>query len=173
MDYTIYSHITPKVFQEFAWFDILRQQRRWQTPALFTLLMSVFAAVCFLAPERVRGAGLLGWVLLAVGLLLPLGWLLSFHLSVRAETKRLKLSQAPVAYTLRLTDQGLSVSNDREQADFSWDQLHSACRLQHCVCLYTAPRQAFLLPDADLPEKPSFWQDICRFLPPNKVRDLT
>ena len=116
MDRTIPARITPEIFQEFAWFDMLRQQRRYRAPALFFLIMTAFAAVCFLASGRIRGAGLLGGVLLGVGLVLPLGWLLSFYLSVRAESRRLKLAQAPVAYTVHLTGRGFSVSNERESA---------------------------------------------------------
>lgn len=172
MNRTVQAHITPEVFQEFAWFDILRQQRRWRTPALFTLLMAAFAAVCFLAPERVRGAGLLGWVLLGVGAALPLGWLLSFHLSVRNEAKRLRLAQAPVAYTLRLTDRGVAVSNYKEQAEFAWEQLHCACRLRRCICLYAAPRRAFLMPNGDLTDREDLWRELCRRLPPDRVRDV-
>ena len=62
--------------------------------------MAAFSAVFFLMSGRTRGAGLLGGVLLGVGLVLPLGWLLSFHLSVRAEAKRLGLAQGQAAYTL-------------------------------------------------------------------------
>lgn len=167
------ARITPEVFQEFAWFDMLRQQRRYRAPVCFALMMAVFAAICFFASGRIRGAVLLGGVLLGVGLVLPLGWLLSFYLSLRAEAKRLKLAQAPVAYTLRLTDRGLSVSNEREQADFSWEQLHRVCRLRRCICLYAAPQRAFLLPTGDIPDRDGLWKDICRRLPQSKVYDPT
>ena len=139
MSYTVQARITPEVFQEFAWFDLLRHQKRLRAPLLFTLVMAAFAGVCFLAAGRVRGAGLLGGVLLGVGLVLPLCWLLSFHLSVRGEAKKLKLAQAPVAYTLRLTAHGLEVSNEKENAQFPWEQLHRVCRLRRSVCLYVTP----------------------------------
>lgn len=173
MNYTVQARITPEIFQEFAWFDLLRQQKRWRAPLLFIGLMSVFACVCFLAAHRVRGAGLLGGVLLGVGIVLPMGWLLSFCLSLRAETKKRKLAQAPIAYTLRLTEQGLGVSNETEQANFPWSQLHRACRLRGCICLYAAPRRAFLLPVEAGDTDDRLWQDICRQLSGEKVRDYS
>lgn len=172
MERIIPARIDPEIFQEFAWSDMLRQQRRYRAPALFALIMAVFAGICFLMSGRIRGAALLGGVLLGVGLVLPLGWLLSFHLSVRAEAKRLELAQAPVAYTLCLTDQGLSVSNGREQADFPWEKLHRACRLRRCICLYAAPQRAFLLPTGDISDRDSLWEEICRRLPKDKAVDL-
>lgn len=173
MNRTVPARITPKVFQEFAWFDILRQQRRYRAPVLFAAIMTVFAAVCFLVSGRVRGAGLLGGVLLGVGLVLPLGWLLSFHFSLRAESKRLELAQAPVAYTLRFADQGLTISKDQEQVEFSWDKLWKVCRLRRCLCLYAAPRQAFLLPVEDIPDADELWQALCQKLPAEKRQDFS
>ena len=172
MNYTVQARITPEIFQEFAWFDLLRQQKRWRTPLLFLLIMSAFSAVCFLTAGRVRGAALLGGVLLGVGIILPLGWLLSFYLSLRAETKKLKLARAPVAYTLRLTNQGLAVSTETEKADFPWSQLHRACRLRRSICLYAAPRRAFLLPSEPGDAGDRLWGEICQRLPDEKVRDL-
>lgn len=173
MNYTVQARITPEIFQEFAWFDLLRQQRRWRAPLLFAGIMAVFACICFLAASRVRGAALLGGVLLGVGIVLPLGWLLSFYLSLRAEAKKRRLTQAPAAYTLRLTDQGLGVSNETEQANFSWSQLHRVCRLRRCICLYAAPHKAFLLPTEGGDEADHLWQDICCQVPGEKVRDYS
>lgn len=172
MNHTVQARITPEIFQEFAWFDLLRHRKRYRAPLLFALIMAVFAGVCLLAAGRVRGAGLLGGVLLGVGLVLPLGWLLSFHFSVRTEAKRLKLAQAPVAYTLRLTAQGLGVSNEKETAQFSWDQLHRVCRLRRCVCLYATPGRAFLLPTGGGEEDDRLWEALRRRLPGEKLEDF-
>lgn len=172
MNYTIQSRITPKIFQEFAWFDLLRQQKRWRAPLLFTLILSAFAGVCFLAGDQIRGAALLGGVLLGVGLILPLGWLLSFYLSVQAEAKKLRLAQAPVAYTLRLTSRELTASNDKERASFPWSQIHRACRLHSVICLYVSPRRAFLLPTGPQGEGDRLWRDICRQISGERTVDF-
>lgn len=171
MNYTVHARITPEIFQEFAWFDLLRQQKRWRAPLLFTFIMAAFSGICFLAADRVRGAGLLGGVLLGVGIVLPLGWLFSFYLSVRTEAKRLKLAQAPVAYTLRLSDQGLEASKEQEKTSLSWNQLYLVCRLRRCICLYAAPRKAFLLPTETGEAGDRLWQGVCRQLPGEKARD--
>ena len=169
MDRIVPARITPEVFQEFAWFDMLRWQRRYRAPAIFAVIMAAFSAVCFLMSGRTRGAELLGGVLLGAGLVLPLGWLLSFSLSVRAEAKRLRLAQAPVAYTLRLTSEGLTVTKEKEKATFSWEQLCRVCRLRRSICLYAAPRRAFLLPTGDIPDPDALWREICGHLPEEKI----
>ncbi len=173
MDRSFPARITPEIFQDFAWFDMLRRQRRYRAPLIFFLIMAGFSIICFLTVGRLNGALLIGCVLLGVGLVLPLGWLLSFFLSVRAEAKRLKLSRAPVAYTLHLTDAGLSVSNGKEKADFKWEQLHGAFRLRRCVCLYVAPQKAFLLPTGELEDADALWGEICARLPGEKTRNFT
>ena len=171
MDDIIPCRITPEIFQEFAWFDLLRQKKRWRAPLFFTTVMAAFSAVCFLASGRVRGAVLLGCVLLGVGIILPLGWMLSFYQSVRAEAKRLKLAQAPIAYTLHLTDQGVGVTKGKEKANFSWGQLYRACFLRRCICLYAAPGKAFLLPIEAETKGERLWEKICRRLPEEKAAD--
>ncbi len=172
MDRTVPARITPEIFQEFAWFDMLRQQRRYRAPLIFFLIMAGFSVICFLAVGRLNGALLIGCVLLGVGLILPLGWLLSFFLSVRAESKRLKLAKAPVAYTLNLTGAGLSVSNEKEKADFKWEQIYRACRLRRCICLYVAPQKAFLLPTGELEDRDALWEDLCARLAKGKAHDF-
>lgn len=173
MEHTVKAQITPEIFQEFAWFDMLRQQKRYRMPGIFFLIMAAFAGVCFLAGNGIRGAGLLGGVLLGVGLVLPLGWLLSFHLSIRAESKRLKLAQAPVAYTLHLTGKGLTVTTEREKAEYPWEQLYCACRLRRCICLYAGPRRAFLLPAKAGQDGDRIWGEICGYLAEGKARDYS
>lgn len=165
MKYTVEARVTPQVFQSFAWFDLLRRQKRWRAPCLFALIMAVFAGACF-----ALGGGLLGGVLLGVGLVLPLGWLLSFHLSVRAESKRLKLAESPVAYTLRLSEETLRATTPKETAEYPWEKLYRACRLKRCICLYATSSNAFLLP-TDGAEGDRLWDFIRTRLPAERVRD--
>lgn len=172
MDDRIEARITPEIFREFAWFDMVRVQKRCRAPLLFALIMAAFAVICFLAADRVGGAGLLGGVLLGAGLVLPLGWLLSFYLSVRGEAKKLRLAQAPVAYVLHLTDRGLEATREKEHSQCSWERMQQVCRLKRCICLYAAPRRAFLLPDAGLRDADRLWRDICQRVPDKKVQDL-
>ena len=71
------SRITPETFRAFALFDAFQRQKRWRGPALFALIFSAFAAVCFTLGRDLPQSGLLGGVLLAVGLVPKLSALLT------------------------------------------------------------------------------------------------
>lgn len=171
MDRTVPCRITPEIFREFAWFDLFQRKKRWRAPVFFAIVMTAFSVVCFVAAERVRGAVVLGCVLLGAGLLLPLRWLRDFRLSVQAEVQRLDLARAPVAYVLHLTDAGLEASNERERAACPWDRLYLACRLGSCIALYVSPEKAFLLPTETEKLGERIWGELCRKLPGEKTAD--
>ncbi len=168
------SRITPETFRAFALFDAFQRQKRWRGPALFALIFSAFAAVCFTLGRDLPQSGLLGGVLLAVGLGLPLFYIMYFLHSVEAQTKKLRLAQKRPAYTVRLDETGLSVEQNGEKASWAWAALTAAYRLPQCVCLYPTPRNAFLLPEeADTRrEVERSWELILTHLEEGKVFDL-
>ena len=148
------SRITPETFRAFALFDAFQRQKRWRGPALFALIFSAFAAVCFTLGRDLPQSGLLGGVLLAVGLGLPLFYIMYFLHSV--------------------DETGLSVEQNGEKASWAWAALTAAYRLPQCVCLYPTPRNAFLLPEeADTRrEVERSWELILTHLEEGKVFDL-
>ena len=81
------ARIDAAAFCRFAIFDAFSVRKRWRSPALFAALMSAFAAVCLAMHGSREGAGLLGGVLLAVGLGLPLVYVVSYVCSVRRQAK--------------------------------------------------------------------------------------
>lgn len=166
---TVEAQITPEVFREFALFDTLRRQKRWRRPALFAALMAVFSLVCFCVGDRVRGAVLLGGVLLGVGLVLPVGYFLSFWLSVRERAKQFK---GETAYTLHLTQEKLMVSNQTQNAEYPWTALHCAYRLKRCACVFVTPRQAYLLPAQTPQQEEAIWRCLCQYMPQGRAQDL-
>ena len=54
------------IFQDFAVFDVLQRQKRWQRPLLFTVIMLAFAEVCYVQVRRRERPALLGGVLTVV-----------------------------------------------------------------------------------------------------------
>ena len=162
--------IDSRDFLRFALFDTFRMKKRWKTPLLFTCIMSAFSAVCFAARRTHEQAVLLGTVLLAVGLVLPLVWFLLYVSSVKAEGKKRKLSRAKTQYGSFLSKKELKVVRDQEEAVFTWGDLHMACCVQGCIYLYVSPARAFLLPDCD--DSDAAWELITSCLPKEKLRDL-
>lgn len=159
------ARITPEVFREFAFFDTFRRQKRWKGPALFALIMGGFAGVCFALRGSREQAALIGAVLLLVGLGLPAAYVLSFFLSVRRREKALKAAGNPVAYQLRLEEDGLRVRQGEQEERYPWEQTALACRLKRCLCVYVEPRRAFLLPPRDGEEEERLWAFLTARLP--------
>lgn len=142
---TLEARVTPEVFREFAFFDTFRRQKRWRGPALFALIMGGFAAVCFALRESREQAVLIGTVLLVVGLGLPAAYVLSFYLSVRRREKALKAAGCPVAYRLRLEEEGLHVRQGEREERFPWEGMEGAWRLKRCLCVYVEGSRALSL----------------------------
>lgn len=157
---TVEANIDAATFRRFALYDAFTRQKRWRSPALFAVILSAFAAVCFAAQKTHAQAVLLGSVLLGVGLALPLVWFGSFLLSVRRQARRLGLSAKKTQYRVTLTEEAVHVENSREEADFAWEKVCAAHRAKDCVYLYVGPARAFLLPDG--PNTDRAWEMIRR-----------
>lgn len=168
---SVVCKIDRKTFTRFAAYDTLVRKKGWRNPALFALIMTAFAAVCFLGRETRAQASLLGGVLLGVGLLLPLVWFGMFFSSVRRQAKRFGLSADKSQYTVTLGDEKITVTKGKEKADFSWQDVYLARRVRGCVYLYVSAARAFLLPDC--PETDRAWEIIAKNLAPGKIQDKT
>lgn len=141
-------------FRRFAAFDTFRRQRRWRSPAAFLTIMTAFSVFLFFQTDKPQSA-LIGGVLLAVGLGLPLVYFVSFLISLRENV--IKHCLPKLVYTLTLTDGDvhiLSNINNGEELTLHWNQLFAAYRVKGAVYLYVLPTRAFLLPDgqADTPD---------------------
>ncbi len=168
---TMEGRIDRKTFRRFAMFDTFFVKKRWRSPALFALILSAFAAVCFMGRRTHEQAVLLGDVLLGVGLVLPLVWVGMYALSVSRQAKRMGLSADKTQYRVTLSPEKIHVEKGKEAADFAWADVHMACRARGCIYLYVSPTRAFLLPDcADSEEA---WALIASALNPARLKVLT
>lgn len=158
------------IFRQFAWFDTFRRQRRWVSPLLFAAIMLVFSAICFTQVGKKEQAALLGGILLAVGLILPIGWVLSFFLSVRGQIQKMSLKRPRYAYTVELAADKVRVSTEKQHASYAWKKLHGAYRVKGCTYLYVSPRQAYLLPSTQM-DSDALWAVLERTLPAEKRFD--
>ncbi len=141
------AKIDADTFKKFAYFDAFRLKKHYRTPLLFTALMTIFAVACFLLADKPQ-ARMLGGVLLAIGLILPLVYFGMFAASLRTQTKTMKRNGPQNAYTLTLTEEedGVSISKGEEHVKLKWRQVYGAYRVKGCIYLYAHPTKAFLLP---------------------------
>jgi len=164
-------NIDKGTFFRFALYDSFIRKKAWRNPALFALIMSAFALVCFLGRERHEQAVLIGGVLLGVGLVLPLVWFGMFFASVNRQAKLNGLSPEKTQYTVTLSPEKIHVTKGKEAADFAWESVHLATRVKGCIYLYVSPTRAFLLPDNG--QGGRAWELISAALDPARLRDRT
>ena len=168
---TVACKIDRETFTRFAIYDALVRKKGWRNPALFALLMSGFAILCFLGRGKHAQAVLLGGVLLGVGLLLPAVWFGMFFSSVRRQARRSGLSPDKAQYFVTLSDEKIFVSKGKETADFQWQDAVLARRVRGCIYLYVSPTRAFLLTDSEKTEQA--WTIITAKLSPGKIQVKT
>ena len=144
----VQTYLDEKTFRRFTVFDILSRRRYWKSPVIFATILSVCAIVCFLM-HRVDGAILLGFVLLAVGLGMPVVYFITFFSSLKRITKGQDLNPPRLVYTLDISDgDSFSVRNDKEEARYDWRKTYAAYRDNDCVYLFITQDKAFLLPES-------------------------
>lgn len=168
----IQSRITPEVFREFAVFDTMVRQKRFLRPLVFAAILAGFACVCFSQRGKQPQAVLLGGVLLAVGLGLPLVYFLMFFYSVYKQSNLLKGKKAPLAYTVELSQERVTVTAGEQRVEYRWEDILLACRIRRSTCLYVSDSRAYLLPAADGKEEEKRWAFLCQQLPAEKRKDL-
>lgn len=169
----VQSRITPEVFREFAVFDTFYRQKRFLRPLVFTAIMAGFAAVCFAQRGQRQQAGLLGGVLLAVGLGLPIVYFLTFFYSVYKQARQLKGKKAPLAYTVELSPDQIAVTAGEQRQEYRWEDILYVYRIRHSTCVYISRSRAYLLPaDDDGREEEKRWALLCEHVSDKKRRDL-
>lgn len=138
--------ITPPAFQEFAVYDAMHRQKRWRGPLLFALALIALSIFCYTMTVGWSWGRWAGTALLALGLGFPAAYFVNFFSSVKAQARRLGGENAPIAYTVRLREEGVLAESGKERMVLNWQQLHAAVRLRHSVCIYVTEHQAYLLP---------------------------
>lgn len=167
---TISSRVDAKIFKDFAYFDILKRQKKWRSPAVFAALMMISALVCFSQSGVRQGAVMLGTVLTAIALIVPFSYFFTFNSSLNKQVVRQGIARPRVIYNIELNDKGVEVSNETEKAHFDWESLYQVYYRNNCVYLYVAATRAFLLPEAEI--KCGFdtlWQFLEEHIPAEKL----
>lgn len=164
---TAHVRIDSRIFRRFALFDTFIRQRKWKAPALFLAILLVFSEISFISGKE--QSGMIGTLLLAIGVLLPLAYLLSFLLQVQDQCKRLGLKNPRPVYTLNLTETELRVINDMRAEDelrLAYDTLYSVYHRKDACYIYISSSRAFILPHTQNSLSPSqMWDFLHERLP--------
>ena len=161
-----------KSFHDFASFDLLRHNKGWQRPVVFTAILLVCAGICLSQIGKREGAGLLTAVLAIVALGLPAVYFGTFFSNLSKQIKKLGLPRP--FYRLLLDDDGLSVwmagEQDKPEASrkYAWHDMHLAYRTPNAIYLYVQQNQAYLLNDS----LDAAWSLLQASLPAERLHDM-
>ena len=161
-----------KSFHDFATFDLLRHNKGWQRPAVFTAILLVCAGICLSQIGKREGAGLLTAVLAIVAIGLPAVYFGTFFANLSKQIKKLGLPRP--FYRLLLDDEGLSVwmagEQDKPEASrkYAWHDMHLAYRTPNAIYLYVQQNQAYLLNDS----LDAVWSLLQASLPAERLHDM-
>lgn len=160
-------------FQEFALFDTMRLRKRWVRPAAFAAIFLASACACFALADSTNQGELLGWVLLAVGIGLPMVYFLYFFRSVKQQTQNMKLSSPRRAYTIHLDGEGVHCANATPPyatAFVPWEEVYGAWRMARIVYLYVSCDRAYLLPQGQASvSHDTLWNFLAEQMDPQKL----
>ena len=166
--------LTEELFRRFTVFDLFRRRKVWKGPAIWAAILCACGGIC-LYMSHVRGASLLGFVLMLVGIGLPLSHFGNFAASMKRQILAMGLKRPQHVYTLVLTDKakGIAVSNDREKADYEWKIVHHVYRDVLATYLYITKERAFILPHTCLEDDADgLWALIEKKVPAGRRTDL-
>ena len=171
---TIEVTLTEEIFRRFTMFDLLKRRKMWRSPVIFASILGAAAIVCFLM-HHVRGAVLLGGVLLLVGLGMPATYFSSFSSSLKKQILAYGLKRPQKVYTLILTEKakGIRVTNEKEAADYEWKMVHHIYRDQDATYLFMTRERAFILPHFCIEEgEDELWRLISKKVDSLRCTDL-
>ena len=169
---TIHVYMDGRIFRRFGVFNTFRLRRRWRSPALFSIIFIAFAAVCFCLRDAMQST-LLGLVLLAVGLLLPACYFLSYFLQLNDQVRRLGIKTPKPVYTLVLGRRDVRITNDMKEEPevvLPWENAMGVWRDKKAFYLYANAARAFILPDGQSECSPAeLWDFLSQCLPEERL----
>ena len=160
-------------FQDFAVFDTIQRTKRWVRPCVFAVIMIAFACVCFALANSGNQGILMGCVLLAVGLGLPLVYFFQFFYSVRQQAKKMKLDRPRHAYDILLNEDGVTFRAPTPaggSAVTPWAEVYGDWQRDNIIYLYVSAQRAYLLPAGQSNVRDEkLWEYVSAHLPADKV----
>lgn len=105
---------------------------------------------------------MLGFVLLLVGLGVPIVYFVNFFTSLKKQVKLQKLNPPRLVYTIQFaeTSDFIEISNDKEQVQYQWKDVYHVYYEKDAIYLFITKDRAFLLPLSLLENCEEVWSII-------------
>jgi len=154
--FTIQTKITPEVYRNFARFDTFILRKRWGFPLFVALCLLALAGIFYMTQmELLAAVSIIFTVALAVI------YFRTFSRIMDDNTHHAPYNAVIDTYIVSLTDEGLEVYSEQEQAECTWEELHAAYLLSNCIALFLKKDQSFLITEADPKRFAAIWDFIC------------
>jgi len=153
-----------KTLRAFSLFDTFLLRKHWIKPTFFGGAFVIFAIICFATVDKEQN-WLLGLVMLLIGLGMPAVYGGMFFSQVKAQAKKLRLDPPRRVYTLEISDECVTVTNDlkaEEKVTLEWQKSPAAFRRKGAIYLYAAGSRAFILPDGQADASPDQLWDMMK-----------
>ena len=155
--FTIQTKITPEVYRNFAKFDTFMVRKRWVFPVVVCSVLLVIAAMFFAAHMN-----LLAVTSAAFALVYAVAFFNTFSRIMRDNTHNAPRGAVIDDYLVSLTDEGVEIYSEEEQATCTWEELHAAYLLSDCIALYLKKDKSFLITEPSKKRFASIWDYVCQ-----------
>lgn len=159
-------------FRDFAIFDVFHHRKSWIRPAVFAVIMLVFAGICLSQVGKRPGAGLLSAVLAIVAIGLPAAYFGSYFYSLNQQVKKMGFPRPFYRTELSADDFAIWMVGSQDKAEpserYAWGDVYCAYRTPGAVYVYVERGKAILLND----RMEAVWKALQELMPAEKLHDL-
>lgn len=158
-----------KVFSRFAAFDVFILSGRGRMLLGFFVLMLTLALA-----NLYTDAALLFWILLIIGVFVPLSFLVRFRASTVQQINRFHLEEPKEVYHLDFFEEGKSFAltiTDQKEQRVAYSGMHGAYLTKDAIYLYKEKTQAYIVPVSQIGEAQAaaLWALLEKKLPAEKL----
>ena len=154
--FTIQTKITPEVYRNFARFDTFVLKKRWAFPLFGVLCLLALAGIFYMTQM-----GLLAVISAVFAVAFVIIYFRTFSQIMQDNTHNAPYNAVIDTYIVSLTDEGLEVYSEQEQAECTWDELYAAYLLSNCIALFLKKEQSFVITESDPKRFAAIWDFIC------------
>ena len=167
---TVHSNITYQIYRSYMNFHVFRRDKGW-----VKLVLYCFAFIIFGIFNLKANSPILGSIFIGLAIYVLVSRFLRFYMSVNRIADTFQLTNVPrLFYTIKVCHSDIEIHNEKENATYTWNQVHHAYRVKDMIYLYFTQQTAFLLPSTNIEggDMDSLWALICTSLPSEKVTKI-
>lgn len=155
--FTIQTKVTPAVYRNYAKFDTFVLRKRWIFPVFILACMLALAGTFYMTRMNFLAvfSALIGIVFFVV-------YFRTFFRIINDNTRHAPYDAVIDTYIVSLSEDGVEVYSQQEQAESSWADLRAAYLLSDCIALELNKERTFLITEPNPKQFAAIWEYICQ-----------